>query len=160
MAQLESAAVAPNTGNSDSGHAPAVAKPRSRPSVTPTAPREHQALNNFNSSSLCPKCSPKRSARSSPHDPSNLTAHRPSRSLPSAAAPHRRRARRVIISFIFKLAPRRQIWSILCHVLLPRNWKRLVTPHRRLLRRLWPHACPPALAHRGFRVPLGGTPPI
>lgn len=114
--------------------------------MAPTAPPRAK-LFQFHAP-FAPKAVPKCSA-GSPPDPSSLTAHGPSRSLPSAAAPHP--ARRAV-AFIFKLAPRRQIWSILCHVLPPRNWKRLVTPHRRLLRRLWPHAS----AHRGFRVPLGG----
>lgn len=117
--------------------------------MTPAAPPEHQF--HFHAP-FAPNAVPK-AWLAAPPAPCSLTVHGPSRSLPSAAAQHRR-----VISFIFKLAPRRQIESILCHVLLPRNWKRLVTPHRRLLRRLWPHACP-APALRGFRSLWGHTAP-
>ena len=43
---------------------------------------------------------------------------------------------------------------------LPRNWKRLVTPHCRLLRKPWPRACPPSLGHHGaLGSPTGDTAP-
>lgn len=62
---------------------------------------------------------------------------------PPAASPDEQRR---VISFIFKLAPTRQIWSIYVMCSLPRNWKQPVTPHCRLMRKLFLCACPPCLA--------------